>query len=379
MMKIKLLHTYKLTSLDSVGGIENFIEDLVLRGINLNKYEVRVVATSNFETKVIQQKGVTFYLYKSLFTILSVPFSPGYILNFKKHFAWADLIHAHFPWPFFDLLLLTITRKKPIIITYHSDVIKQKFLNIFYHFLIYFTFAKTYKIVATSNNYLKSSKLLQKNEVKKKCCVINLSIQIPPSSELSFKSQNLLKKFALESNNYVLFVGTFRYYKNIKLLLDAAPYINSKIVLIGDGPLRSYYEKYCQDCNITNVNFLGNLSNYHKNNLISHCALLVLPSHLRSEAFGLVLLEASSLCRPMVTQEIGTGTSFVNLDNKTGIVIKSNNFIKLFLAINKILSNKLLARKMGQNALLRFNKLFRYPLMVQKYERLYNAALRSFH
>ena len=82
--------------------------------------------------------------------------------------------------------------------------------------------------------------------------------------------------------------------------------------------------------------------------------------------------------KPMVTLDIGTGTSFVNIDNKTGFVVKSNNFIKLSLAINKILSDSSLACKMGKYAKFRFDKLFKKQTMISKYERLYKNAIKSF-
>jgi glycosyltransferase involved in cell wall biosynthesis len=377
-MKINLILTYKSSIFDGNGGVETFISDLISDGIDLKKFNIRVICCTKGKSRIIQKKGVTFFLYKALFTIASTPFSIGYIMNFKKHADWADVIHNHFPWPFFDFLNFIFDFNKPIVVTYHSDVVKQKFLNIFYNFFVMRSFSKAFKLVATSNNYLSSSLILSKNEFKKKCLIIPLAIKDLHSFPSNNDIHAVLKKYGLKSKTYVIFIGVLRYYKNVSLLLEAAPYINADILIVGDGPFKFACQKIITNQNIKNVHLLGSVSEADKSALLNLSSLLVLPSHLRSEAFGMVLLEASMHGKPMVTLDIATGTSFVNLDNKTGFVLKSNNFIKLSLAINKILSDSSLAREMGKNARCRFDKFFKKQTMIRKYERLYKYANKSF-
>ena len=376
-MKINLIQTYKTSNFDTKGGVETFISDLVYNGINLKRFNIRVISCTQGKSRVFQKKGVTFILYKTLFTFASTPFSMGYILNFKKDMDWADVIHNHFPWPFFDFLNSIFNLNKPIIVTYHSDVIKQKSLNKIYNFFVTRSFSKALKLVATSNNYASSSPVLSKNEFSKKILTIPLAIEKLPSLPSNNDIRAVLKKYRLKGKVYIIFIGALRYYKNISLLLEAAPYINADILIVGDGPSKLTYQEIITNQNIENVHLLGSVNEKDKNSLLSLSSLLVLPSHLRSEAFGMVLLEASMHGKPMITLDIGTGTSFVNLDNKTGFVVKSNNFIKLSLAINKILSDSSLARKMGNNAKFRFNKFFKKRTMVSKYERLYKYAIKS--
>ena len=378
-MKINLLQTYKTTSFDSVGGVETFISDLLINGIDLKKFNIRVFSCTNGKSRIIRQDGITFYLYKNLFTFASTPISLGYFLNFKKHMDWADIIHNHFPWPIFDFLNSIFKVNKPIVVTYHSDVIRQKFLNMFYNYFVYRSLSKAFKIATTSENYKNSSPILSLAEIEKKCLAIPLSTNHFLLSSSNDVIYNTLRKYDLLNKSYIIFIGALRYYKNLDLLLEAAPYIIADIVIIGDGPSKLKYLKFVKNRDIRNVHFLGLVNDFDKHLLLSQSSLLVLPSHLRSEAFGLVLLEASMHGKPMVTMEINTGTSFVNLDNVTGFVIKSNNFIKLFLAINKILSDSSLAIKMGSNARARFNKFFRKKTMINKYEHLYLHAIKSIH
>jgi len=377
-MKINLIQTYKTTNFDGDGGVETFISDLIYDGIDLQKFNIRVVACTKEKSRIFQKKGVTFFLYKSQFTVSSTPVSMGYIFNFKKHMNWADIIHNHFPWPFFDFLISILNIKKPIIVTYHSDVIRQKYLNKIYNFFVMRSFSKSSKLIATSKNYLISSPILSKNKFSKKCTTIPLSIKKLQSFPSSNDIHATLKKYGLKKKTYIIFIGVLRYYKNIKLLLESAPYINADILIVGDGPFKTFYQKIIANQNIKNVHLLGSVIEEDKNALLSLSSLLVLPSHIRSEAFGLVLLEASMHGKPMVTLDIGTGTSFVNLDNKTGFVVKYNNFVKFSLAVNKILSDSSLACKMGKHAKFRFDRLFKKQVMISKYEHLYKQVIKSF-
>ena len=75
------------------------------------------------------------------------------------------------------------------------------------------------------------------------------------------------------------------------------------------------------DLGLSNVVFARQVTAAEKTTLLAHCIALILPSHMRSEAYGMVLVEASIMGKPMVSCEIGTGTSFVNSHEETGLVV----------------------------------------------------------
>ena len=111
--------------------------------------------------------------------------------------------------------------------------------------------------------------------------------------------------------------------------------------------------------------------------LLKACRGLVLPSHLRSEAYGMVLVEASMMARPMVTCEIGTGTSFVNLDGKTGFVVPPESPQRLAKAMNALLADPVQAEKFGNAARMRYESLFSGPALGMAYTRLYQNVLNK--
>jgi rhamnosyl/mannosyltransferase len=101
---------------------------------------------------------------------------------------------------------------------------------------------------------------------------------------------------------------------------------------------------------------------------------LVLPSHLRSEAFGMVLVEAAMIGKPMISCEINTGTSFVNADGETGFVVEPGSPRALAEAMSRLLEDEALALQMGQAARRRYEQLFSGAALGQAYARLYRKV-----
>src|SRR5690606_15618876 len=124
---------------------------------------------------------------------------------------------------------------------------------------------------------------------------------------------------------FFLFVGVLRYYKGLRTLLAAARSSDIDTVIVGDGPMKPQLTAYAKEHNLSHVHFVGALPDADKTALLELSSGLIFPSHLRSEAFGLSLVEASMFGKPMISCEIGTGTSYVNLNGQTGIVVPPQN------------------------------------------------------
>ena len=109
---------------------------------------------------------------------------------------------------------------------------------------------------------------------------------------------------------------------------------------------------------LDNVIFLGSVSEEDKNILLKLCYAFIFPSNLRSEAFGISLLEAASVGKPLISSEIGTGTSYVNIHNKTGLVVNPGSVIDLRESMQYLLDNPEVSLRMGKAAKERSIKLF---------------------
>jgi len=285
----------------------------------------------------------------------------------------SEIVQYHFPWPFADLLHLAARPKAPAIMTFHSDIVRQRWLGKAYAPLMRHTLRSMRIIVANCPAYAQTSPVLSDPAIRDKVRVIPLGIVEESYSavgdETIFTRLNLAKE-----EPFFLFVGVLRYYKGLHFLIKAARQVKARIVIAGVGPelekLRSLAECMASD----NVLFAGQVSDAEKVSLIRQSLAMVLPSHLRSEAFGMVLIEASIFGRPLISCEIGTGTSFVNVHEETGFIVPPEDPDALANAMNVLLQETYVAKTLGQGARARYEALFSGPALGQAYASLFREV-----
>ncbi|GHU15199.1 hypothetical protein FACS189441_6510 [Betaproteobacteria bacterium] len=173
---------------------------------------------------------------------------------------------------------------------------------------------------------------------------------------------------------FFLFIGVLRYYKGLYTLIRAAQSVNVPIVIAGSGPEEQALHRFCDELGIQNVHFASQVTDAEKIALLKNCHTFVLPSHLRSEAFGMVLVEAAMLGKPLISCEIGTGTSFVNQDKETGFVIPPEDPSALAQSMNALLDNAALTERFGKAARARYEQYFSGPALGQAYYDLYHQV-----
>jgi glycosyltransferase involved in cell wall biosynthesis len=293
-------------------------------------------------------------------------------LNLLKE---TDIVHYFHPWPFADVLNTLKKDDKPAVLTYVSDVVRQRVLGTLYYPLMWRTLQKMDVIVANCSAYVETSKVLSHPSIRDKVRVIPLGIDesLYPKEE----DESILFRIGIvASEPYFLFLGALRYYKGIDTLLAAAKSLNAKIVIAGSGSQAASLKRQAVELGLKNVIFTGQVTDREKVTLTKNCLALVLPSHLRSEAYGMVLIEASMMNKPMITCEIGTGTSYINLHEKTGLVVEPGNVDEIREAMKTILNDVSLARKLGDNARVRYEQLFSGPALGIAYKSVYDEILR---
>ena len=106
--------------------------------------------------------------------------------------------------------------------------------------------------------------------------------------------------------NFFVFVGVLRYYKGLHILMEAAQNSAWPVVVIGAGPVENALREQARELGLLNVKFLGGVSEEDKVAILKLSYALVFPSHLRSEAFGISLLEGAMFGKPLISSEIGT-------------------------------------------------------------------------
>ena len=370
---MRILHFYKTSFPDSMGGVEQVI-DQIARGTSNHGIHTDVLSLSDKQSHaMIEVNGYQVHHSKLNFQIASNSFSFSAFKKFRELALQADLIHYHFPWPFMDLVHLVTRTNKPTLVTYHSDIVRQKYWLKLYHPLMNWFLKDVGCIVATSPNYLATSNLLAKNKEKVQLITYGLdkkNYPLPIEDKLSFWHHKLGPKF-------FLFVGVLRYYKGLHILLEAAKGTSYPIVIVGAGPIEVELKKQAGETGLSNIHFLGFLSDEDKVVLLTLCYAVLFPSHLRSEAFGISLLEGAMYGKPLISSEIGTGTSFINIGNETGLVVQPSDPLELRQAMRTLWDNPEMAAEMGLKAEARYWELFTADKMVASYIDLYRKLIEQ--
>ncbi|CNI15256.1 glycosyltransferase [Yersinia mollaretii] len=364
---MRVLHFYKTAFPDTMGGVEQTI-DQIARGANKLGVEIDVLSlTSRQVPRTIEIDGYLAHRAKLDLQIASTGFSISAFLRFSQLAKKADIIHYHFPWPFMDVVHFATRVKKPTVVTYHSDIIRQKNLLKIYQPLQWKFLGDVDRIVATSPNYLATSSILAKYSHKVSVIPIGLdkpTYPVPSQAKLDYWRKMVGSKF-------FLFIGVIRYYKGLHILMEAAQGTDYPIVIVGAGPIEMELKAQANRLNLRNIYFLGQLPDEDKVSLLTLCYAILFPSHLRSEAFGISLLEGAMYGKPMISSEIGTGTTFINIANQTGLVVPPSDPLAMRQAMNYLWEHPEQAAEMGRHAEERYWEYFTADRMVRSYIDLY--------
>ncbi len=373
MENIKVLHVYRTCYPYTQGGIEEVIRQLCHVTAKLGVTNRIVCLSEKCKAKEIRViEGVEIHCYPLTIEMASCGFSWQLWWDYRLLSKWADVIHFQFPWPFADFLALTRQlRYKKYIVSYQSDIVRQKGLNKFYLPLMNRFLDKASAIVATSTAYVDSSPVLSQR--KAQITVIPNGMNDSVSSE-NYRSEKEIYRREL-ANDFFLFIGVFRYYKGIKYLLEAAEITKAPLVLIGDGTEADSIRQYISDHNLHNITLLGQVSEEQKYALIDLATALILPSSHRSEAYGMVLVEAARQGKAQISTELASGTSYINQHEETGLVVPPQDAPALAEAMTILRDKPDLVRKMNHAAYKRYKTYFTAEKMGDQYYHLYQALL----
>lgn len=366
---MRVLHIYKDYP-PVVGGIENHLR-LLAEGQARRGLDVTVLVTSpGRSTTVTVENDVRVIRAARWATVSSAPLS-------VELFRWmrrltADVTHLHFPYPIGELALLTLGRRRTTILTYHSDIIRQRWLGRAYRPFLWRLLHRVDRIIATSPQYVQSSRYLR--AVADKCTVVPLAID--PRPFLQVDPQQVAEVRRRFGEPLLLFVGRLRYYKGLEYLLQAMRQIDATLLVIGSGPMATAWQHRARDgVPAGRVHFLGDVPDAALPAYYAAADVFVLPASHRSEAYGLVQLEAMAAGTPVVSTEVGTGTSFVNRDGETGFVVPARDPQALAQAIQRLLADEHLRRTMGERGRERVLSEFTVDRMVERVLQVYREVL----
>jgi glycosyltransferase involved in cell wall biosynthesis len=380
-----------------LGGIENHVRDLS-EGLVARGHRVTVLVTSLTRRTEVEQPLPSLTLIKAAraLHLASTPVSPAMLRLAREQ--RPDVVHLHFPYPPGDLAYTAVPDRPPLVVTYHSDIVRQRALLRVYRPLMEWTLRRAARILPTSPSYLASSPALRRYAAK--CAVVPLGIdagrfaQADPAEVAELRGRfgagqrpttndqsNVISSLVVGPSSgdelpLLLFVGRLRYYKGLHILLDALPSVPARLLIGGSGPERERLAAQAARLGIAErVHFLGDVDDAELPALMHAADVFVLPAHLRAEALGLAQIEALAAGLPCVSTELGTGTSFANLHGETGLVVPPGDPVALAQAINTLLADPQLRARYGAAGRQRVARLFTRERMLDGVERVYRDVV----
>ncbi len=352
-----------------VGGVERHVGDvseaLVQRG-----WQVTVLTCNhgNYETRE-WQNGVRVIRVPRWGTFLSQPLVTRYFKRLRE--LEVDLFHVHVPFPLGWFAANAMYDRAPIVCTWHSDIIRQRFLKPFYAPWEQLFLSRCNCILTTSEPLQHSSRALRRHQDR--CQPLPLAL--PPKTDSVIPQETVRRRYAIQ-HPMVLFVGRLVKYKGLPYLLHAMKEVPAHLYLAGEGPERHSLHRLVKENQLENkIHFLGYVSEEEKQALYCLANVFVLPSINRNEAFGYVLLEAMEAGCPVISTQLPTGVSFVNVHEETGFVVPPHSEEALRNAILRIISDETLRSYFSQQAQQRIKCQFHFEKNIDQLEEVYDSVL----
>jgi rhamnosyl/mannosyltransferase len=369
---IRILHIYK-DYYPILGGIENHIRFLCTELAKDKNFQVQVLV-ANENLKTVIEKHDNFEVIKAgrICKFASTPISFSLFKWIAK--SKPDIVHLHFPFPPGEIGCLFWGHYKKMIVSYHNDIVRQELLRLLYTPFLKKLLEKSDVIIASSPVYVKNSRYL--SEHSSKCIIIPEFIDTLPFQRRDEKKIDDIK--SKYGSPLVLFVGKFRYYKGIEYLIQGAEKVDSKLLLIGSGYLENDLKNLVQRMKLNDrVYFINNVDDENLPSYYHASDILVLPSIHRTEGFGMALLEGMICGLPVISTEIKTGTSWVNLHNQTGLVVPPRDPVALSNAINYLLAHEGKRLQFGKAGIDRVKNNFSKEIVVSQIKKLYYQLLNN--
>jgi len=366
---MRILHLYK-DYYPVLGGIENHVKVVAERQAK-DGHDVTVLVTSpTAQTTEEMRQGVHIIKAGRLATVASTPLSIHYGLILRRQ--RPDVLHLHFPYPLAEVSFLLAGHSQGAVLSYHSDVVRQKQILRFYRPVMMRALERVDRILVASPNYQSSSIVLP--HFAEKCRIVAYGIEADRFGNSDSDEASALRQ-SLGPGPLLLFVGVLRYYKGLDYMIRAMAHVEAKLVIVGGGPMETAWHALVRELGLEErIHFAGRVPDAQLPAYYGACDIFVLPASERSEAFGLVQLEAMHSGLPVISTELGTGTSFVNKHMESGLVVPPKDPNSLAQAANRLITDHTLRAQLAAGAQARAQE-FSVDHMMQGIYAAYTEAL----
>lgn len=344
-------------------ALATLCEGLVRRG-----HELRAIVASSHPAALHESiAGVEVVRCGTFGSLRSVALTPGFVPAIRSSLRELnpDIVQLHLPNPIAGWSWLLAGDDRPLVISYHSDIVRQRWLAKLWEPAQRRLLGRAARIVLSTQALADTSPALRSH--RGRCAIIPFGIDAS-----RFESSDSVEK----GEPYFLFVGRLVYYKGIDLLLRALAGTTLRARIVGDGPLRARWEALAAELGVSDrAQFLGDCDSTRLHGELAKCAALVLPSTHPSESFGIVQLEAMAASRPSIVARASAGVESVQVDGETGRVVEARDVEALRAAMLELAADAGLRGRMGAAARRRVEAHFGLDAMLDAHEALFAEVL----
>ena len=370
--RLRVLQVNKLYA-PEIGGVERTVQ-VIAEGLR-DQVATEVLACRVWgRGRVDRVNGVRVHRVGSLGRLLSMPLAPTLPWHVRKQSRKADLVHFHSPFPLGEISLFSLSPDMPTVVTWHSDIVRQRLLARAYQGILQRFLRRVGRVMVTSPMAVQNSPSLR--AVADKCRVVPLGVDVR-RFELDEATRARVREIRGHFGEpLVLFVGRLVYYKGLEYLIAAMPDVRATLLVVGSGELRGELERQATQAGVSNrVHFVDSASDADVIAYLHACDVFVLPSVHRSEAFGIVQVEAMACGKPVVNTALPSGVPYVSVDRVTGLTVPPRDAGALATALGRLLEDRAFRERLGLQGRARVAAEFTQELMVKRVLDVYRETI----
>lgn len=337
--RLKVLHVGKFYP-PHAGGMESHLE--LLCRTTKDKVDLTVVVSADGPRTTHETiGGVPVTRIGTKLTLASASFNPGMARAIRR--ADADVVHFHHPNPTGALSYFAARTRGRLVVTYHSDIVRQKVLGPMVSPLTHALLRRASAIIASSPQYAASSPVLRRHASRVRVLPFGID-----ADEFQRVDPAEVERIRADFGPRIVFAaGRLVYYKGFDVLIRAMRSVDARLLIAGGGPLRDELRALAAATGVEDrVTLLGPVPDLRPYYHAAH--IFALPAVARSEAFGIVQMEAMACGVPVVNTSLDTGVPFVSPHGETGLTVPPGDVDALAAALARLLGDPALRRRMGE-------------------------------
>jgi glycosyltransferase involved in cell wall biosynthesis len=360
---------------DNFGGLERYVFALA-HALEGEVFFVNIVAHRGAPPDVAMA-GETVYA-RALASIGDTPVCPSMPWHALRRHRRApfDIAHLQFPAdPMAHLSYELLPRSVKRVISWHSDIVRQRTLLKLYRPFLNHSLRRADAIIAATPAHIASSEQLASVRETARFHVVPYGFDLSRFRARPPLADEIRRRYG---DGFLLFaLGRHVYYKGFEFLIRAlASVAGARLALGGQGPLTGELRRIALEAGVADrVDFVGRIADAELPAWYHACDVFCLPSVEPAEAFGIVQVEAMACGKPVLCCQLGNGVNWVNRDGETGIAVPPADVAALAEALERLRSDPELGRRLGEAGRKRAYALFSAEAMARGTLEVYREVL----